>query len=168
MTGMRKARVRGPCVVTGRLTGAPSSFRDRLAALEVPCVPRCKPPHPVPSALKGRSNLFHNSRTIVPACERRDGDGQQLVGGGLWMGRCWLPLCHGNRLVPTLRAIERAAALSSGARCWRRPSENFGGFSGHTRAALRRYINQVAHALHAPGVKRQGTDGGTPSLFQTY
>jgi len=23
MTGMRKARVRGPCVVTGRLTGAP-------------------------------------------------------------------------------------------------------------------------------------------------
>jgi hypothetical protein len=38
-TGMRKARVRGPCVVTGRLTGAPSSFRDRLAALEVPCVP---------------------------------------------------------------------------------------------------------------------------------
>jgi hypothetical protein len=40
----------------------PSSFRDRLAALEVPCVPPgplgCKPPHPVPSAVKGRSNLM--------------------------------------------------------------------------------------------------------------
>ena len=77
----------------------PTMTVTRLAALEVPCVPPgplgCKPPHRVPSALKGRSNLmdshsanearalFHNSRTIVPACERRDGDGQQLVEGGL-------------------------------------------------------------------------------------
>jgi hypothetical protein len=43
----------------------PSSFRDRLAALEVPCVPPgplgCKPPHRVPSALKGRSNLMDST-----------------------------------------------------------------------------------------------------------
>jgi hypothetical protein len=63
MTGMRKVRVRGPCVVTGRLTGAPYlCVRDRLEALEVPCVPPgplgCKLPHRVPSALKGRSNLM--------------------------------------------------------------------------------------------------------------
>ena len=47
------------------------------------------------SATKGRyltealSNevraLFHNSRIIGFACERRDGDGQQLAGGGLQM-----------------------------------------------------------------------------------
>ena len=62
MTGMRKARVRGPCVVTGRLTGSTPYVRDRLAALEVLCVPPgplgCKPPHRVPPALKGRSNLM--------------------------------------------------------------------------------------------------------------
>jgi hypothetical protein len=62
MTGMRKARVRGPCVVTGGSREAPHYVRDRLAALEVPCVPPGplgrKPPHRVPSALKGRSNLM--------------------------------------------------------------------------------------------------------------
>jgi hypothetical protein len=44
---------------------APHYVRDRLAALEVPCVPpgplRCKPPHRIPSALKGRSNLMDST-----------------------------------------------------------------------------------------------------------
>jgi hypothetical protein len=47
--------------------------------------------------------LFHNSRTIGFARERRDGDGQQLAGGDLGMCRCWWPLCHGHRLGQTLR-----------------------------------------------------------------
>jgi hypothetical protein len=50
--------------------------------------------------------LFHNSRIIGLACERRHGDGQQLAGSGLRMCRGWLPLCHGSRLVRALRAIE--------------------------------------------------------------
>jgi hypothetical protein len=37
-TGMSKARVRGPCVVTGRLTGAPYSVS--VTALEAPEVRR--------------------------------------------------------------------------------------------------------------------------------
>jgi hypothetical protein len=41
MTGMRKARVRGPCVVTGRLTGAPYSVS--VTALEAPEVRRPPP-----------------------------------------------------------------------------------------------------------------------------
>jgi hypothetical protein len=62
--------------------------------------------------------VFHNSRTIGVACECRDGDGQQLVGGGLRMYRCWLPLCHGNPLA-------RIPILA-------RPTEIFSGFSGAT------------------------------------
>ena len=42
--------------------------------------------------------LFHNSRIIGLACERRDGDGQQLAGGGPRMCRCWWSSYHGNRL----------------------------------------------------------------------
>jgi hypothetical protein len=64
------------------------------------------------SATKGRSNLmevppneagtfFLNCRNIGLARERRDGDGQQLVGGGLRICHCCLALCHGNRLVHT-------------------------------------------------------------------
>jgi hypothetical protein len=78
-----------------------------------------RPEHMTHSATKGRSTLveapskcggdfFHNSRTIEFACERRHGARQQLVGGSLRMCRCWFPLCHGNHLVRTLRAIERA------------------------------------------------------------
>src|ERR1700746_1427659 len=36
--------------------------------------------------------LFHNSRTIGLACERRDGDGQQLARGGPRMSCCRWPL----------------------------------------------------------------------------
>jgi hypothetical protein len=45
--------------------------------------------------------LFHNSRIVGLACERRDGDGQQLAGGSLRMCCCWWSLCHGDRLVRT-------------------------------------------------------------------
>jgi hypothetical protein len=58
--------------------------------------------------------LFHNSRTIGFACERRDGDGLQLVGGGLRICCCWLPLCHGSSLVRALRAIEAIDAVETG------------------------------------------------------
>jgi hypothetical protein len=71
--------------------------------------------------------LFHSDGTTELACERRDGDGQQLARGGPWMCGFWLPLCHGNRLVHTHRAIEVVDAVG-GARRWRRPSEILWGF----------------------------------------
>jgi hypothetical protein len=39
----------------------------------------------------------------------------------------WVPLCHGNRLVHTHRAIEVVDAVGGGRR-WRRPSEILWGF----------------------------------------
>jgi hypothetical protein len=67
------------------------------------------------------------------------------------MYRCWLPLCHGNRLVHTHRAIGVVDAVGR-ARRWRCPSEILSEVFGPTRAALRRHINQVAHAFYAPDV----------------
>jgi hypothetical protein len=52
------------------------------------------------SALQMRRELFfYNTRIIEFACERCDGDGQQLVGGGFRICRCYCSLSHGNRLV---------------------------------------------------------------------
>jgi len=75
--------------------------------------------------------LFHNSCTAELVCGPRDGDGQQLVGGGPRICRCWLPLFHGNRLVrPHLEPLRRRhcrAGLDFG----RVPSDSvqFGQFS---------------------------------------
>jgi hypothetical protein len=62
--------------------------------------------------------LFHNSCTIGFACERRDGDGQQLAGGGFRMCCCWWPLCQSfsPHFEPSKRVdsvvIEPAASLA--------------------------------------------------------
>jgi hypothetical protein len=62
--------------------------------------------------------LFHNSRPIELAWERRHGARQQLVGGGLRMCRFWLPIFHGNRLVRAsgtgaVDAVEQANTLAA-------------------------------------------------------